>query len=472
MKKKTFFVTLLLFIIFINSSMLIVSLITLRECVETEREKVLSEHYMISSTLLGDMQAVEKRGGDVRASMESLAGTYLRYSRNRGNELAVACGEEWICCGGDISPAKTPGEILSREAASDRIVFIEKTPVPKLCIYGRFPAPYQDYGLFYSADLGEALQSWRQMKNTLFFVSAAVTLLLALFLIQFLDILFRPLREISVASRVIAGGDYHARLRVRGKDEIAVMADNFNRMAGQVESHIKLLQDTADEKQRFIDNFAHELRTPLTAVYGYAEYIQRASLTEEEKFECTEFILSECRRLQNMAYQLLDMAALREMETEDCPVGELFSRVSEIMQVKAAEKGIALTFEEHREEIAGNPDLLITLLTNLIDNGLKASPSGTAVKIRAEGRGDFLMLEVTDQGIGMTKEQLSRIKEAFYRVDKSRSRGAGGAGLGLAICERIVQLHRGKLEFCSVPGEGTVACVTLPTGKTGESEMQ
>lgn len=462
MKKKTFFVTLFLFILFINSSMLIVSYITLRECMETEREKVLSEHYMISSALLGDMQAVEKRGMDVKVSMESLSRTYLRYSRNRGNELAVACGEDWICHDGDLLSGVEPGDFLSWEDLSDRIVFIEKKPDPRLCVYGRFPAPYQEYGLFYSADLEQALQSWRQMKNTLFLVSGAVTFLLALFLVKFLDVLFKPLREISVAARVIAGGDYHTRLQVRGKDEIAVMADNFNRMAEQVESHIRLLQDTADRKQRFIDNFAHELRTPLTAVYGYAEYIQKASLTKEEQFECTQFILSECKRLQNMAYQLLDMAALREIETASCPVGELFSRVSEIMQGKAEEKGILLCFDVRQEKCIGNRDLLITLLTNLIDNALKASSSGTIVRIGVKEREDTTILEVADQGIGMTGEQLSHIKEAFYRVDKSRSRRAGGAGLGLSICERIVQLHHGKLDFTSVLGAGTRACVALP----------
>ena len=119
---------------------------------------------------------------------------------------------------------------------------------------------------------------------------------------------------------MIAEGDYHTRLRVRGKDEIAVMADHFNRMAQQVESHIKLLQETADQKQQFINDFAHELRTPLTAIYGYAEYLQRAPATEKERFECTRFILSECERLQNLAYQLLDLAALREIETKDCAV--------------------------------------------------------------------------------------------------------------------------------------------------------
>ena len=462
MKKKTFLTTLLLFIVFINSSMLIVSLITLRESISAEREKVLAEHYVISSGLIGDMQAVKNRGGDVAASMEELTRTYSRYAQNRNNELAVSCGERWIYCSGERAPESEPGALICRVDQSERIVLMQEEPGPLLGVYGRFPAPFQEYGLWYSAEHGDALEAWRKMKNMLFMISGAVTFVLALFLVKFLDILFRPLREISIASRVIAEGDYHTRLHVKGRDEIAVMADNFNRMAGQVESHIQMLQHTAEQKQRFVDDFAHELRTPLTAIYGYTEYLQKASVSEKEHFECTQFILSECRRLQNMAYQLLDLAALREVQTEVCPVEELFQRVCGIMQIKAEEKKVVLSCSCRQEKVEGNMELLITLLNNLVDNALKASPSGSVIWLAALEEGDRLSLEVKDQGSGMTKEQLLHVKEAFYRVDRSRSRAAGGAGLGLSICDRIAQLHHGELTFISQPGEGTRARFILP----------
>ncbi len=465
MKKKTFIVTLLLFMIFMNSSMLIVSFITLRERIAAEQETVLAEHYVISSGLIGDMQAVQNRGGDVRESMGDLMRIYARYSQKRDNAFAVSCEEAWIWHSGDAAPAEEPGILAEQADQSERMVFVRRKPKWQLCVYGRFPAPFQEYGLWYSAGLSDTLEGWRGMKNMLFTVSMTVTFILALFLVKFLDILFRPLWEISAASRVMAEGDYHTRLPVRGKDEIALMAEHFNRMAEQVESHIKLLQETADKKQQFVDNFAHELRTPLTAIYGYAEYLQKAPATEKELFECTQFILSECSRLQNMAYQLLDLAALREFKTEACEVDHLFRRVHEIMQIKAEKSGISLSFSGSGEHVIGNMELLITLLSNLIDNAFKASAEGSAVRIRAERKEDKVILEVEDQGIGMTREQISHIKEAFYRVDKSRSRAAGGAGLGLSICERIMGLHGGRLEFISEPGRGTVAQAILPGGE-------
>ena len=462
MKKKTFLVTFFLVLVFMNSSMLIVSLITLRESVSAERERVLAEHYVISSGLIGDMQAVKNRGGDAEASMPELMRTYARYAQNRNNEFAVSCGENWIYYSGAKEPGSDPDSLGGSSDQSERLIFMQKKEAPMISVYGRFPAPFQEYGLWYSADFSDALETWRGMKNMLFLVSGIVTFVLALFLVIFLDILFKPLREISIASRVIAEGDYHTRLHVKGRDEIAVMADNFNRMAEQVESHIQMLQDTAEQKQRFVDNFAHELRTPLTAIYGYAEYLQKASVSEKEHFECTQFILSECRRLQNMAYQLLDLATLREVQTEIFPVAELFQRVCGIMQVKAKERRITLSASCRQERVEGNMELLITLLGNLVDNALKASPEDSSVRLGASEEGDKLILEVTDRGIGMTKEQLVHIKEAFYRVDRSRSRAAGGAGLGLSICDRIAQLHHGELAFVSQPGEGTTARLILP----------
>ena len=121
MKRKTFIVTLLLFMIFMNSSMLIVSFITLRERMAAERETVLAEHYVISSGLIGDMQAVQNRGGDVRESMGDLMRTYARYSQKRDNAFAVSCEGDWIWYSGNTAPAEDPGGLAGQTDQSERI---------------------------------------------------------------------------------------------------------------------------------------------------------------------------------------------------------------------------------------------------------------------------------------------------------------------------------------------------------------
>ncbi len=181
MKKKTFIVIWMLFIIFINSSMLIVSMVTLREQIFAEREKALAEHYVISSGLIGDMQAVKSRGGDVKASMDELMRTYSRYSQSRDNGFAVSCGKEWIWHSGERVPEDDPGSFFAQIDQAERMVFMQKKPTAQIGVYGRFPAPFQEYGLWYCSGLSDTLEAWQRMKNMLFTVSTAVTFLLALF---------------------------------------------------------------------------------------------------------------------------------------------------------------------------------------------------------------------------------------------------------------------------------------------------
>ena len=467
MKKRTFFVMLILFLVFLNSMILIVSSAILNDKLSAVRDRCLAEHYVIVSSLVGDMQALEQRGDHVEDNMDQLMRSYSRYLQGKGGGLAVAYSGEWIYESSEFMPEGNRAFPPDTGDGQERIVYMEREPSPVLCVYGSFPAPWQDYGLMYTGNLDSTISSWRHTKDILFLMGAAMMLVMAFFLFQFLNIIFRPLRQISSASEKIAKGNYGSRLPVQGKDEVASVAYHFNLMAEQVETQIRHLRDIAEQKQQFIDNFSHELRIPLTAIYGYAEYLQKALIPEEDRYECTQFIMSECSRLQNMAYQLLDMALLRrdETEVEDCSVTALFERSGKVMQVKAAEKTIRLHYVIPQDLlIRGNREQLLILINNLIDNAVKASLPEGEVCVSAYLAESNVVVEVEDHGIGMAPEQLVHIKEAFYRVDKARSRAAGGTGLGLAICERIVQLHHGVLTFASEQGRGTKVRVCFPDG--------
>ena len=465
MKKKIFFAALILFSVFLNSMILMVSIIILRDKLSTVRDKCLAEHYVIASSLIGDMQALEQRGNPVEENIDNLMRLYSRYLQGRGNGLAVAFSGEWIY----ESPAFASGENTISPPdtgySQERLVYMENGNRPILCVYGSFPAPWQDYGLMYTGNLSDTVSSWRHTKNILFFTGIAVILMMSFFLFQFLNIIFLPLRQISSASAKIANGNYGSRISVRGKDEISGVAYNFNLMAEQIENQIGQLEEASEQKQQFIDNFSHELRIPLTAIYGYAEYIQKAFMSEEERYECTQFIMSECSRLQNMAYQLLDMALLRrdEMKDSDCSVKELFAESEKVMHVRASEKKIRLTYVlPPNYVVRGNMEQLLILLNNLIDNAIKASRQEDEIHIRAYAEESAVVMEVRDHGAGMEREQILHIKEAFYRVDKARSRAGGGAGLGLAICERIIQLHHADMSFVSESGAGTTVKLSFP----------
>lgn len=465
MKKKIFFVALILFHVFLNSMILIVSHVILRDKLSAARDKSLAEHYVIASSMLGDMQALEQRGTPVEENIDSLMRQYSRYMQGKGNGLAVSFSGEWIYESAAVSLEGNRNAPPDTGYSQERLVYMENESIPVLCVYGSFPAPWQDYGLMYIGNLSEPIRSWRHTKNVLFLAGAGVTLLMAFFLSQFLNIIFRPLRQISGASAKIADGNYGSRIPVHGTDEISRVAHHFNRMADKVEKQIRQLADAAEQKQQFVDNFSHELRIPLTAIYGYAEYIQKAPVSDEERYECTQFIMSECSRLQHMAYQLLDMALLRQDEgiSNHCSVKALFAQSEKAMQLKAREKQVRLNFALSCDYIIrGNPEQLLIVLNNLIDNAIKASEAEGEVRICVYPEEAHMVVEVQDEGIGMEPEQLSHIKEAFYRVDKARSRAVGGAGLGLALCEKIIQNHHADMSFRSTPGLGTTVKLSFP----------
>ncbi len=441
MKKKIFFVAMILFHVFLNSMILIVSTVILRDKLSAVREQCLAEHYVIASSLLGDMQALEQRGNSVEENIDGLMRLYSRYLQGKGNGLAVSFSGEWIYESPAVQPEGSRNAPPDTGYSQDRLVYMENGGAPVFCVYGSFPAPWQDYGLMYIGDLEEPIRSWRHTKNILFLAGAGVTLMMAFFLFQFLNVIFRPLRQISG------------------------VAHNFNRMADQIERQIRQLADAAEQKQQFVDNFSHELRIPLTAIYGYAEYIQKAPVSDEERYECTQFIMSECSRLQRMAYQLLDMALLRREEVtySDCSVKQLFAQSEKAMHMRAAEKGIKLTYALPCDYIVrGNSEQLLIVLDNLIDNAVKASEAEAEIRVSAYLEETHVVVEVEDHGIGMETAQLSHIREAFYRVDKARSRAAGGAGLGLVICDRILQLHHIEMSFSSKFGSGTTVKLLFP----------
>lgn len=463
MKKRTFFATLLLFLLFFNAMLLMISMVLLQDKISAAKEKASAEHYVIASALLDDMNALAARGMDAKGFVSERMSAYSRYARNRQNLLAVSYEGSFLYQNQEVLPGDADAFLMENPADGRQMLVVKTSEEPMIYVYGRLPDPFSEYGFLYGCKINSLFSSWNAMTIRLFLAGAAVSLLLALCLLKLLHSVFEPLMQISSVSATIADGDYKGRLLVKGRDEIADMADSFNRMAEQVEKQIALLWEAAQQKQQFVDNFAHELRTPLTAIYGYAEYLQKASASKEERYECTQFIMSECERLTNMAYQLLEMAQLKEASMEECAVEEIFAQSERTMQIKAAEKQVELSYCRKAEYLRGNRELLLSLVNNLTDNAIKASNAGGKICISALEKDDATEISVQDFGIGMNEETLCHITEAFYRADKARSRAAGGAGLGLSICEKIAKLHGAKLSFSSEPGTGTLAIVSFPS---------
>ncbi len=284
--------------------------------------------------------------------------------------------------------------------------------------------------------------------------------------------LLRPLRRLSRATRRIASGNMEVRAKVESDDEVGQLTRDFNRMADHLEQQFTELQDTARRQEDFIGSFAHELKTPLTSMIGYSDMLRSREMTEEERFDAANYIFKEGKRLEALSFKLLDLMVLRHQEFQKKPVSTtwLADEVGGILEPTLKEKEIEFQTSVQDTRLKMEPDLMKTVLMNLLDNGRKAMEGGVAPKrlfLIGRPEKDGYAFYVHDTGKGIPTEELSRITEAFYMVDKSRARKQGGAGLGLSICAEIVQRHGGRLSFQSEEGKGTLARVWLP-GKEEE----
>lgn len=314
-------------------------------------------------------------------------------------------------------------------------------------------------GLYPIESAYEALHTHQRLYRESFCLTLLLGALLALLLSRLLT---RPLQALSSASKQIAEGNLDFRADESGGDEFAALASDFNHMADELSSKIADLTAAMQRQEEFTGAFAHELKTPMTSIIGYADMLRSRTLGESDRRTAANYIFTESKRLEQLSVKLLDLLVLQR---RDFPLKE-----TEISQLTAEiVRGMAPMLKQQKVTISGTgaagkrlaePDLLKTLVMNLIDNARKAMPNGGTIEVRQMLSDNGFSICVSDTGYGMTQDELEKITEAFYRVDKSRSRAQGGVGLGLAICKEIAALHGGTLTFESEPGKGTQVTMT------------
>lgn len=275
----------------------------------------------------------------------------------------------------------------------------------------------------------------------------------------------RPLTALAKTARQIAGGDYSMRADVHTGDEIGALAGDFNLMAEAVEARIAELTETAERQRLFIGGVTHEFKTPLTALLLHARMLRRANMMEEERDNSLAHIESQCAWLERLVQTLLKLITLEQaILVENVSVAALFEWVRQSTQQALADKGVALIMRCDADTLPMNADLMQSLLINLVDNAAKAydaDAQNKTVTLSCYGN----VLEVKDFGRGIPKESMERIFEPFYMVDKSRSKKAGGSGLGLALVKQIADAHGARLEVESTLGSGTAVRVVFPNYK-------
>lgn len=320
----------------------------------------------------------------------------------------------------------------------------------------------KNYRVLYYKDITEVYQRFDKLflEGLLFTVGAL--LFIGAFLFHGIYRTIRPLVELKKTAALLADGNYGIRMPVRGKDEIAELTESFNQMAEKIEEHVEKLSTVNETQRQLLGSLAHELKTPMTAIIGYADTLLTLRLSERRREQALHYIGDECRRLSRLSVKMLELTGLYEMgestiEKKEVEVLPFLEKVKELTFWRLQEKKLSLEIFCTPEDLTKtmDQDLMMSLVMNLVDNAVKASKEGRKIWIRADER----ELSVRDEGKGIPLEDLARVTEAFYMVDKARARSAGSVGLGLAICEEIAMLHGARLSLESEEGKGT--CVHL-----------
>lgn len=297
----------------------------------------------------------------------------------------------------------------------------------------------------------EMLASQLWISVTIFLLLSLISMSLVFLVIQ--RLLF-GLEELRRASGAISAGKLGEKVEIRSKDEIGQVAAAFNQMSETVERQV-------EDLQLLLGALAHEMKTPLTAVVGYADSLLHVRLSKETQIRCLEQIFEAGKRMEQLSSRILSLVGMYENDAirrEPVDLRQVVDRAAEEMGRSLEEKGVALKWNCGEELwVEGDRILLETLLFNLIQNSCRASEPGTTIWIETKGNAVL----IRDQGCGIRKEDLPHVTKPFYMADKSRGRKEGGSGLGLALCQRIAQLHGAELLIASEEGKGTVVTVAF-----------
>ena len=284
----------------------------------------------------------------------------------------------------------------------------------------------------------------------------------------FIKSIVRPVRDVSNIARKIAMGDFESRIEITKNDEIGELCDTINYMAAE-------LSQAENLKNDFISSVSHELRTPLTAIRGWGETAKMSIGTDEELVKRgLDVVLSEADRLSGLVEELLDFSRMQTgrltVVSQPFNISSLLEESVSMYAELSKKQGIELIFTPPAEEIEvmGDMNRIKQVFINIIDNAVKYTESGGQVLINQIKEEACVRIEVSDTGVGIPAQDLDRVKEKFYKANKT----VRGSGIGLAVADEIIKQHKGLLFIESTEGVGTKATIVLPIFEPEEIENE
>ncbi|MDM5186446.1 HAMP domain-containing sensor histidine kinase [Bacillus sp. DX4.1] len=323
----------------------------------------------------------------------------------------------------------------------------------------------KQYALFIRPDIQ---QQFGEMRIFLAVLLGFIVGLSIIFIAIAARFIVHPIQKFTKATQKIASGEYDIELEHNRKDEIGTLAVSFQKMT-------KSIKDLDQMRQEFVSNVSHEFQSPLSSIQGFSKTLQTDKMTEDERLHYLKIIESESKRMSSLCKQLLTLASLdKEEKVLQRKTFNLQKQIKDVifmMEWKWREKDIAIEFDVPSISITGDENLLHQVWTNLFTNSIKFTDSGGTIEFQLEEREDKVVISISDNGLGMEKEEVEKIFERFYKVDTARARNVEGSGLGLSIVKKIIELHQGGISVVSEKGKGTKFQIELPKVKEKTADL-
>lgn len=455
--QKVYLFTMILFVVLLNVGMYVVFELTYQKDIGVEQKQAEAEYNMLTDMVVRSLNSLYNQGDVTDAKLQRVMEKYENYY---DDTLCLTLWNGENC----VYPENADNLRNWNDVSGRNEIIITGADLKKITVQGKIYEGEETLYLRYEKELTELNEVWDKLQTNYLVISLSFSFVLAISLFIILRRTMKPITQLTKVVDDMAEGNWESKAPEAGKDEVATLGRHFNRMADKIQDNIQQIRQEADAKQEFVDNFAHELKSPLTSIYGFAEYVQKANIPEDEKIQCMSYIMDESKRLLQLSYTLLDMAKIRNeaINIEEVKLCDVEEQIQKRMETLCAERGVTLVCNRSADTMFANDVLLFSLLCNLIQNAVYACKSGDIVTWGVEEEAANIRIYVEDNGCGMTKEQVKRVKEPFYRVDKARSREAGRTGLGLAICSQIVEYHNARMDIQSEPDKGTIITVLFP----------
>lgn len=428
-----------------------------------EIDRGLSEHLSIYSGLKGNLLFLKERVGDTKISRKNIydltINDFMKNFNDKNMYIEILNSKNEVIFGNldfDITnertelkkPLEERRSYIIRDVGNRTFLFITN-----LMNIGK-----ESLTVSYVRDITSIYNDRKD--QYIFFVKLdiIISIILAIGMYLLSKYITEPINELTNVTRRISSGNVSERAQINSNDEIGILTENFNKMSDAIEDKINQLEKNAEEKQRFIDNLTHEMKTPLTCIIGYADFLRSTKYNEKIFIEGLNNIFREGKRLEELSSKMMNLILLKKenFKMNRVEVKAILDEIKSVLKPKLDNKKIELVTSGENQKVIVEKDLIKVLISNLIDNAIKASELNGKVYVNIYTNEDLkAVVEIKDEGIGISEEDLPKVFEPFYMVDKSRTRSHNGSGLGLSICNEIANLHEAKLQIESRLNEGT-----------------